>query len=101
MERLQRSGSRSTALLLQRDKAAVVAVSLSCARRQPITLPLVTASLTAVTALFVPLFPTGLPERSAYRGQLDHTPRGVLEEAPTPQASPLLARQARVLAERR
>jgi hypothetical protein len=29
-ERLQRSGSRSTALLLQRDKAAVVAVSRPC-----------------------------------------------------------------------
>jgi hypothetical protein len=31
MERLQRSGSRSTALLLERDKAAVVAVSRPCA----------------------------------------------------------------------
>ena len=38
---------RPTALLLQRDKAAVVAVSRPCARGQPITLPLVTASLTA------------------------------------------------------
>ena len=46
-ERLRRSGSRSTALLLQRGKAAVVAVSRPCARGQPITLPLVTVSLTA------------------------------------------------------
>jgi hypothetical protein len=45
-KRLQRSGSLSTALLLQRDKAAV-AVSRPCTRGQPITLPLVTASLTA------------------------------------------------------
>jgi hypothetical protein len=47
LERLQRSGLRSTALLLQRDKAVVAVSRPLRPGGQPITLPLVTASLTA------------------------------------------------------